>query len=84
MYMLDGNYHFSIYYLDSPFMVSGFGYDKLNTVEIRALVILDAFRVMKVKGLLHMVDDPDFFSKFHGNSYTCFLSIFDNLIIFSL
>lgn len=30
MYDLDGNYPFQIYWSDSPLLVSGFDYDKLN------------------------------------------------------
>lgn len=49
MYVLDRNYHFLIYLTDKLLSVSSFDYDKLNSLETRALAILDAFRVVKVK-----------------------------------
>lgn len=51
MYALDDNYHITIYWSDNTFPVSGFDHDKLNALEIQALAVLDAFRVMKVKDL---------------------------------
>lgn len=84
MYVLDGNYRFLIYWSDNPLSVSSFNYDKLNDMEIQALTVLDVFQVIKVKDLLYMADDPKQISKFLGNAYTCFLSLFDNLVIFSL
>lgn len=59
IYALDGSYNFSIYWSDNPLPISNFDYDKLNALEIRALAVLDAFWVVKVKDFLHMVDDPE-------------------------
>lgn len=58
MCVLDADYHFTIYWMNNPLSVSGFDYDKLNASDIRALAILDAFRVIKVEYLLNMSDDP--------------------------
>ena len=69
MYALYGNNHFLIYWLDSPLSVSGFDYDKLNALEIRALAFLDAFWIVKVKDLLQMAEDPEQISNFLGNDY---------------
>lgn len=52
MYVLDENYRFLIYWLNSPLPISGFDYDELNALEIRSLVVLDVFMVVKVKDLL--------------------------------
>lgn len=71
MYVLDENYRFLIYWSNSPFPISGFDYDELNALEIRSLVILDVFRVVKVKDLLQMADDPEQISNFLGNTYMC-------------
>lgn len=49
--------------------MSGFDYDMLNALETRALAILDAFRVVKVKDLLQMADDPEQISNFLGDAY---------------
>lgn len=81
MYALDGNYCFPIYWLDIPLSVFGFDYEKLNTLEIRALAVLDAFRVVKFKDLLHMANDPEQISKFISNAYICLLLLFINLIL---
>lgn len=64
-----GGHRFPIYWMDNQLPVSGFDYDKLDSLEIRALAILDAFRVVKVKDLLNMVDDPEQISNFLGNVY---------------
>lgn len=53
--------------------MSAFNYDKLDDLEIRALAILDAFREVKVKDLLDMVDDPYQISNFLGNVYMSFV-----------
>lgn len=49
--------------------MSDFDYDKLNALETQALSILDAFRVVKVKDLLHMSNDPEQISNILGNAY---------------
>lgn len=59
MYVLDGGHPFPIYWTDNPLSVSGFDYDKLDDSEIQALAILDSFRVVKVKDLINMTDDPE-------------------------
>ena len=58
MYVLDGKNRLPIYWSDRPFSISSFDYGKLSTLEIRAFTVQDAFRVVKVKDLLHMIDDP--------------------------
>lgn len=69
MYMLDGNYRFLIYWSDSPLSVFGFDYDKLSALEIRSLAVLDAFRIVKVKDLLQMAEDPEQIYDLLGNAY---------------
>lgn len=81
MYALEGNYYFPIYWSDSSLTVSGFDYDKLNALEIRALTVLDVFWVVKVKDFLHMAYEPKQISNFLCNAYILFLFLFDNLII---
>lgn len=84
MYALDENYRFPIYWTNNPSLsVSSFDYDKLNALEIRALAVLDAFQVVKVKELLHMADEPKQISKVLGNVYKCILLFFGDLIILS-
>lgn len=61
--------------------MSGFDYDKLNALDARALAVLDVFRVVKVKDLLHMADDLEKISKSLGNAYTCLLLSSSDLII---
>lgn len=59
MYVLDRDHRFPIYWTNNPLLVFGFDYDKLKALEIQALEILDAFRIVKVKDLLNMTDDPE-------------------------
>lgn len=46
-----------------------------------SFIILEVFRIVKVKDLLHMADDPKQISKFLGNAYIFPLLFFDNFII---
>lgn len=64
------------------FQFSGFNYDKLNALEIRALAVLEAFQLVKVKDLLHMAGDPEQISNFLGNAYICFFYCFLITLLF--
>lgn len=73
---LDENYRFLIYWSHNPLPIFDFDYDKLNTLEIRALAVLDDFWVVKVKDLLQMVEDSDQISNFLGNVHLWFFTDF--------
>lgn len=82
IYDLDGNRHFLIYWSDNPLYVSSFDYDKLNDLKVWSLVVLDAFRVLKVKDLLQVIDEPKKNSTFLGNRpYVIYYSNIMSLII---
>lgn len=80
MYALDGSYRFSIYWSDNLLLVFDFDYDKMNALEVRSLVVSNAFQVVKVKDLLHMAEDSEQFYNFSGNAYMQFLLLLNNLI----
>lgn len=61
--------------------MSGFDYDKLDTLEIQALAIIDVFRVVKVKDLMNMADDPEQISSFLGNAYMSFTILYCYLYV---
>lgn len=69
MYVLHGDHRFLIYWTDNPLSVSDFNYDKLNALEVWALMILDALWIVKVKDLVNMADDLEQISNFLGNTY---------------
>lgn len=73
MYSLNGNYCFPIYWMNIPLPMFGFDHVKFDALEIRALVVLDAFQVVKLKDLLHIVDDLKKNYKLLGNAYICLL-----------
>lgn len=76
MYALDGHYHFPIYWSNNPLSISSFDYDKLNALKIWALAVFDSFRVVKVKDLLQMDEDPEQISSLLGNAYVSFFYCF--------
>lgn len=59
MYALDGDLRFPIYWTNNSLSMFDFDYDKLYALEIRALSILDALWIVKVKDLLIMANDPE-------------------------
>lgn len=67
--------------MNNVMLMSDFDYDKLNALETRALAILDAFRVVKVKDLLKKADDPDQISNFLGKAYICLLLFSSDFLI---
>lgn len=81
MYALNENFRFPIYWTDNLLLVFDFDYDKLNILERRALSVLEAFRVVKVKDFLYMADDSEQISKFLVNAYIRLLLSSSDLII---
>lgn len=67
-YVLDGHHRFPIYRSNNLIPASGFDYEKLDALEVRALDVLDAFRMIKVWDLLDLDEDPEQVFDFLGNS----------------
>lgn len=67
IYALDESYHFPIYWTGNPLSVFRFDFDKLNDQEVRSLVILNSFCMMKVRDLLSLPGEK--IISFLGNDY---------------